>query len=45
MWKAEDKSIINFDPDIIDQYLADIEKSYKESQIDQTENITESDNA
>jgi hypothetical protein len=45
MWKAEDKSIINFDPDIIDQYLADIEKSYKESQIDEAENITESDNA
>ena len=28
MWKAEDKAISNFDPDIIDQYLLAVEKSY-----------------
>ena len=34
MWKAEDKTISNFDPDVIDRYLSEVEKSYaKENQL------------
>ena len=36
MWKAEDKTISNFNPDIIDRYLSEVEKSYvKENQPDE----------
>lgn len=28
MWKAEDRSISNFDPDVIDRYLLEVEKQY-----------------
>ena len=36
MWKDEDKSISSFDPDVIDKYLSEVEKSYaKESRPDE----------
>jgi len=36
MWKKEDKTISNFDPDVIDRYLSEVEKSYaKENQSDE----------
>jgi len=28
MWKAEDRTISNFDPDVIDRYLLTVEKRY-----------------
>ena len=34
MWKAEDRTISNFDPDVIDLYLVDVEKSCVENQED-----------
>jgi hypothetical protein len=34
MWKDEDRSISNFDPDVIDLYLVDVEKSCVENQED-----------
>lgn len=30
MWKTEDKTISNFSPDVIDRYLAEVEKSFAE---------------
>ena len=36
MWKAEDKTISSFDPDVIDRYLSEVEKSYaKENRLDE----------
>ena len=37
MWAKDDKTIINFDPDIIDNYLAAIEKAYNTDLKKQTE--------
>ena len=28
MWKAEDKDVAGFDPDVIDKYLSEVEKEY-----------------
>ena len=36
MWKAEDKTISSFNPDVIDMYLSEVEKSYaKENRPDE----------
>lgn len=38
MWKNEDKSILNFDPTIIDAYLKEVEKSYTAETTEVSEN-------